>query len=120
MASEGGEKYVQPPLRLERGDLYGKPRKFERRAAMAFTTAEFDLDRVMHDAFCALEGEDGTVPSRGIQEIRQHRQRPWRFMGRRLREAVNAGATEAQLHEVVHVLHQYVTRLYAKRAKRIA
>lgn len=103
-------------LTLVYGDVprpvHGAGRK-KKSAAMSFSTAEFDLDRMMHDVFCTLTGADGNVPSEGVQEIRERRQWPWRVIARRFREARDAGVPASQLDEVIHVLQQYRVRLYA-------
>lgn len=55
-----------------------------------------DLDRRMHEAFVAVEGKDGTVPSRGVYDIRCHAQHPARVLGRRCIEMREAGAPVEQ------------------------
>jgi hypothetical protein len=70
------------------------------------------LDREMHTAFTQLEGSDGTVPSEAIYEVRRGRQKPWAFLGRRLREARAADTPKEQVLEIVRVLATYVDRLY--------
>lgn len=104
-------------LTLVKGGLYGTPRggRKKKGAAMAMTAAEFRLDQQMHSAFCALNAPDGTVPSEGVQLIREHRQWPWRVLGRRLREAVNAGVTSGQLYEITHELNLYIAYLLRER-----
>ena len=118
MQGDGSGKYRK--LGLVRGDQYGKPRRFSKKADMSFTTAEFTLDREMHDAFAAMEAEDGTVPSIGVEDIRRHRQHPWRVIARRFREAHAAGVSKAQMYEVVHVLQVYIARLGTERTKKQA
>ena len=123
MSADDSKKYVKPQVKqmgVVRGALYGRPHEFAKKSSMGFTTLEFELEREMHAVFCAMEGEDGTVPSRGVQDIRQHSQHPWRVLARRLREAHAAGVPKHQLHEVVHVLQQYVTRLGVPRARKEA
>jgi hypothetical protein len=118
--AEGGGKYGNR-LSVVRGDLYGKPRQYNRqRAAVGFTTAEFRLDREMHEVFCAFTAEDGVVPSRAVQEIREHRQHPWRVIARRFREARKAGVPLEQLHAVINVLHAYARELYRETEQRRA
>lgn len=117
MATNDEKKYGK--LSVVRGTLYGRAHAANRqRAATGFTTAEFRLDREMHDVFCALHAEDGSVPSRPIQEIREHRQHPWRMIARRFREAALANVPEHQLDEVIHVLQQYKASLYRALPKR--
>lgn len=123
MDDGAGENYVRDErvLSLVQGDQWGKPRRpKQQRAAMTFTTAEFTLDREMHDVFCAMQDESGDVPSRGVQDIRQHLQHPWRVIARRFREARKAGVSAAQLYEVTHVLNSYIASLYVEKGKRRA
>lgn len=123
MSADERKKYVKPQvkqLRIERGALYGKPHRFTKKAAMGFTTLEFELEREMHAVFCAMAADDGNVPSRGVQDIRQHSQHPWRVLARRLREAHAAGVPKHQLREVMHVLEHYVMRLGVPRARKHA
>ena len=100
-------------MSVERGALYGKRPAKKKSAAMQFTTAEFKLENEMHTVWVALNTPSGTVPSEGIQMIRERRQWPWRVIARRFREARNAGVPASQLDEVIHVLRQYRERLYA-------
>jgi hypothetical protein len=109
MSGQGGEKNGN--LTVERGGLYGRPRHYRQPAPMV-TAVDFQLDREMQTVFAALHAEDGTVPSRGIQEIREGRQWPWRMIARRFREAAVANVPESQLDEVIHVLQQFKCSLY--------
>ena len=56
------------------------------------------------------------VPSRAIQQVREHQQWPWRVFARRLREAVEAGVPTTQLYEITHRFNQYVAQLAARRS----
>lgn len=115
MSASEQQKYGK--FEVVRGDLYAQPRRWNRRpAATGFSTAEYDLDRDMHDLFTALVSVDGTVPSRAIQQVREHQQWPWRVFARRLREAVEAGVPTTQLYEITHRFNQYVAQLAARRS----
>ena len=72
----------------------------------------FELDREMHSAFVQLAGEDGTVPSAGIYEVRRHRQHPWRFLARRIDEARAKNTPIQQVKAIVRVLDDYIDALY--------
>lgn len=116
MSADDRKKYVKPQvkrLRVERG-------RYARKAAMSLTTLELELEREMHTAFCAMTTEEGSVPSRGVQDIRQHSQHPWRVLARRLREAHAAGVHKQQLHNVVRVFEHYVDRLGQPRTRKHA
>lgn len=76
---------------------------------------DHDLDREMHSAFCQVEGADGTVPSTAIYEIRRRRQRPWRFLARRLREMRDSDTPKESTMQIVRVLELYVNNLYDDR-----
>jgi hypothetical protein len=83
MDAQDRNKYVQP-LTLERGGkVLRRPR--------ARTPAEIALDERMRLAYIRCLGRRGTVPSRGVQEIRQGRQAPWRAPARRVIEMLDAG-----------------------------
>lgn len=76
------------------------------------------LDHDMQAAFAALEAVDGTVPSRGVQEIREHRQRPWRVLARRFRECREAGVPFDQAVGIVRALERWVGAIYGHSASR--
>lgn len=96
-------------LRLIRGARYGCLRDV--------AGSDWELDREMKDAFVAMYGEDGSVPSEAIYDIRRGRQAPWRVLARRIREARAMGVPKEQVHAVVHVLEGYVESVYAKSEK---
>lgn len=100
-------------LEVVPGGQYAQ-RRNRGRAAMGFTTTEFNLDRDMRTLFAALEGEDGTVPSRSIQAVREGERHPWRMMARRFREARRANVPPAKLHEIAHRMTQYIAALYGE------
>ena len=110
MTADGERKNGK--LALVRGGLYGRARAFNRQPVPADMPADFQLDREMRTVFAALHAEDGTVPSRGVQEIREGRQWPWRVIARRFREARLANVPESQLDEVIAVLVSYKCSLY--------
>lgn len=97
-------------LRLVRGGRYAGPpdRKVE-----VSGPEFFRLDTDVQAAFAAMEDQGGNVPSRGVQEIREHRQRPWRVLARRFRECRDAGVSLHQVLAVVHVLELWARDLYA-------
>lgn len=72
------------------------------------------LDREMHSAFTQVHGEDGTVPSDAIYDVRRGLQKPWRYLGRRLREMRDAGTDIEQAKEIVRVLDLFVDHLYGE------
>ncbi len=112
MSSEAAKKNG---FRVLRGGQYGRPQK--RRVEVS--GPEFHkLDMDVQAAFAALEDSDGHVPSRGIQEIREHRQWPMRVIARRFRECRDAGVPLHQQLAVVHVLEQWVRNINADRDDR--
>jgi hypothetical protein len=109
MTTTAAGKYGK--LQLERGGQYAKPRA---RRRVEVTGPEFwKLDVDMHAAFAAMAGADGTVPSRGVQEIREKRQWPWRVLARRSREGRDAGVPLRQALGPVHAYEQWLRDLYA-------
>ncbi len=97
-------------FRVERGGQYGRPL----RRRVEVSGPEFHrLDMDVQAAFAALEDAHGHVPSRGIQEIREHRQWPMRVIARRFRECRDAGVPLQQQLAVVHVLEQWVRNINA-------
>lgn len=92
-------------FRIVKGGRYGKPRRSRPR-----TTAEFILDRELHDAFIAIRGADGTVPSNGVYEIRQKDQHPWRILAKRFRECRDAGVPKEQVLGVLRVFAAWVEK----------
>lgn len=107
MDGDGEDKYG-----IIRGGQYAK-RAIARKVEVS--GPEFwKLDTDMQAAFTALEGSDGTVPSRGVYEIRAHRQRPWRVLARRIREARDAGVPKHRVIGVVRTLEMWIMDLYEK------
>lgn len=70
------------------------------------------LDRAMHEAFVRLTNPNGVVPSRGVQEVREHRQMPWRVLARRFYELRQARVPREQAKEIVRTLDRWVDGLY--------
>jgi hypothetical protein len=103
MDAEGREKN-RIQLTVIRGDQWA-----------ARTVRDFDLerwlDRENHATWCKAVGEDGTVPSDGIYDIRRDRQHPWRIEARREREAVLAGVEEAVFEELDFNARRYRERI---------
>lgn len=99
-------------LSLMRGGKYGSLRESP--------VSDWQLDREMKDAFVGMYGEDGTVPSEAIYDIRRGRQMPWRVLGRRIREARASGVPIEQVKQVIRVLDTYVEGVYATNEKRPA
>lgn len=107
MNGQAGKKYG-----LLRGGQYAQFRK----VLVEVSGPEFwKLDTDVQAAFAAMEDASGHVPSRGVQEIREHRQRPWRVLARRFRECRDAGVPLHRQLAVVHVLEQWVRDLNAGR-----
>lgn len=100
-----GENHLN--MRVVRGSLYAKPR--QRRTP---TPEELDLDRELQEAFVAMLTPYGTVPSPGIQEIRQHKQRPWRKLGERLMEARRAKVAKARAKEISRRLDEWIDMVW--------
>lgn len=104
MQDEAAEKNG---FRVVRGGQYARRNRVE------ITGPEFwKLDASMHETFVALEDASGRVPSRGIQEIREHRQRPWRVLARRFRELRDVGIPKHEALRVVRTLEQWVSDLW--------
>lgn len=74
--------------------------------------SSFGLDRAMHDAFVRLFDPNGLVPSRGVQEIREGRQAPWRILARRLMEARQAHVPREHVKGIVAALDRWIDELY--------
>ena len=85
---QNDEQHKRGNLAVVRGGQYGK-RVSGRRTR---TAEEFRLDRLMQEAFAAIYGESGTVPSKGIYDVREGHRQPWRTLARRIREAHANGA----------------------------
>lgn len=105
MSEAGSQKYGFGNLRLERGGQYAKR---PARSMRMMTTGEWRLDEEMAAAFAAIESENGTVPSRGIQEIRERRQHPWRVLARRFIEARRSGADRDSVKAPLRVLELWI------------
>lgn len=104
MSKEAAEKNG---FRVVRGGQYGKRRRVE------VSGPEFHkLDICVQAAFAALEDASGHVPSRGVQEIREHRQWPMRVIARRFRECRDAGVPLQQLLNVCWTFEQWTRDLY--------
>lgn len=73
---------------------------------------ERELDTAMHYAFIQVEGADGAVPSRGVQDVRELRARPWRTLARRFLEMRAAGCTLEQALAVLHAFERWLIRLW--------
>lgn len=108
MRTSGAIKYRN--FEVVRGGL--SPLRGRRRGRRMRTAAEIVLDHELRTAFVAIEGRAGTVPSEGIQKIREGEQHPWRVLARRLVEAHAAGASHAQVRRVAVALVGWVDRLY--------
>lgn len=93
-------------LRLERGTLYAQ------RPRGAQVATDWRLDREMASAFAAIHGQDGAVPSRGIYDIREGYQHPWRTLARRIREARAKNAPKEQVIGVLRVFEVWIDELY--------
>ena len=103
-------------LTLEDGGL-AQRRRF---AGSRTVPADTWLEREMVSAFAAIHGEDGTVPSKGIYNIRSLDHRPWRALAKRLSEAKEAGAPREQVEGVLKVFAVWLDELYAPTPKRAA
>lgn len=86
--------------------------RYASRPMRSFTTSEFRLEREMVSAFAAIHGEDGTVPSKGIYNIRSLDHKPWRTLARRLLEARAKNAPKEQVKGVLNVFSLWVDELY--------
>lgn len=106
MNTEGGEK---ERFSVVPGGQYARFRNTK----IEVSGPEFyKLDTDVQAAFAAMEDVSGTVPSRGVQEIREHRHRPWRVLARRFRECRDAGVPLHQSIAVVYALEQWVRDIY--------
>jgi hypothetical protein len=104
MATTPNEKYGQ--FSVVRGGRYG------RQALRTRTTGEFRLDDAMHTAFCQLTTLAGTVPSRGVQEVRERKQFPWRILARRIVEARMQEVPKERVRAVIHALEEFLEAQY--------
>jgi len=106
-------------LRLEDGGLarkVGRPK-----GARQMTTGEWRLDRELVSAFARLEGENGNVPSRGVQDIRERRHAPWRALARRFVEAAVAGVPKEHVLEIPEAMARWIEKeLYSNDDPRAA
>lgn len=72
---------------------YRGRRRGRRPGPVLLSPAERELERRMRDRFIVMKGADGCTPSRGFAAIAQEDgATPWRTMGRRVLEALRAGA----------------------------
>lgn len=95
-------------LHVVRGGLYAsRPVR-----VTAKTVADWRLDEEMATAFAGITGENGTVPSKGIYDIRDRSQHPWRVLARRFKEARAAKAELDQALAPVRVLETWVRNLW--------
>lgn len=94
-------------LRLIRGGQYGKPNR-----KRPPSDKEKQLDSRMHGAFLRLVTDEGIVASRGIQEVREHRQAPWRILARRIWEAKQAGVPKGEVKAVLDTLGAWADELW--------
>src|SRR5262245_36697826 len=79
------------------------------------------LDDTMYDAFVLVHGRDGAVPSRGIQEIRDRRSRPWRGFAKRFFEMKAAGCDLEAVLRIIRALESWCSEvLYGRRPDRAA
>lgn len=97
-------------LTVIRGGQYATGRK-KRRSAAVFI--DWKLDDELHSVFVEWKGTDGDVPSRPVYDIREKKQRPWRYLAKRFREARRAGVPKAAVLAVLAVLTRFVEELYA-------
>lgn len=109
METAGQEKNGNRGLQLHRGDRYAR---FRQQRVEVTGPEFFKLDTDVQAAFAAMEDAAGNVPSRGVQEIREHRQRPWRVLARRFRECRDAGVPLHRVLAVVRVLELWARDLY--------
>lgn len=109
MNTEGGEK---ERFSVVRGEQYAR---FRNQKVEVSGPEFYKLDTNVESMFIAMEDARGNVPSRGVQEIREHRHRPWRVLARRFRECRDAGVPLHQTIAVVHALEQWVRDLYERR-----
>lgn len=102
MNAQAAEKNVNAP-QIIRGGQYGKRQRVE------ISGPEFwKLDTNMHAVFNAIQPRT----SRGIQEICDQRQWPWRVLARRFREARDGAVPMNQMLSAVYVLEMFVRDLY--------
>lgn len=76
--------------------------------------SDWKLDDEMLAAFEGWHGDDGTVPSRAVADIRVGQQRPWRYLAKRFREARAAGVAKENVLAVVRTLELFVDELFAE------
>jgi hypothetical protein len=100
-------------LSVVRGGQYAQLRK-------AATTAEFQLDREMRDAFVQMHTPEGTVPSEAISDIRRDRQHPWRYLARRIREARQQHVPKDKVKKLARVLDHFIDEVYGDSPRRVA
>lgn len=96
---------IRRNLSVVKGGQYGKARGMIER-----TAEELQLDRDMQEAFAAIYGEAGSVPSQGIYDIREGRRHPWRTLARRAKEAKRKGAPLATVREPFLTFLRWIER----------
>jgi hypothetical protein len=113
MNANDSQKYGQ--FSLDRG---GQPRG---RSIRVRTAAEIALDERIRQQFLRCLTPKGSVPSRGVQEIREGRQAPWRANARRVLEMRDSGvATEAIKAAVVQEMEKWIDEVCADQPDRAA
>jgi hypothetical protein len=114
MSSDGDGKHGN--LTLLRGGQWGRwtsSRTGGKRLRLQVPVQAQDaLDRAMQEEFAQAEGEDGAVPSRGVQEIRQCTAWPWRTLARRFWEMRAAGVPLATALAIIRAFERWIVRLY--------
>lgn len=103
----------QVRLSVVKGGRYGQLRE-------SVPSDDFDLDREMVDAFVSMHTPEGTVPSQAISDVRRFRQRPWRYLARRIREARARSVPIDEVRQLVRVLDLYIDRIYGVAPRRAA
>lgn len=81
-------------------------------------SGDWRLDQKVRDVFVSMFGEDGTVPSESISDIRRDRQHPLRFIARRIREARRANVPKEKVKPIAQVIDDYIEEVYAEGAAR--
>lgn len=84
------------------------------------SAADFRLDQEMVDVFVSLHTPEGTVPGEAISDIRRLRQRPWRYLARRIREAREHDVPVEDVRKLVQVLDRFVSDLYSDAPRKAA
>lgn len=85
----------------------------KRRALSLPVGAEHQLNRDMHYALVSVRGKDGRVPSRAVQDIREHRAKPWRTLAKRFWEMRAAGAPLEQALGILRTFEAWVKGIWS-------